>query len=73
MTNIQKWDDNENWVEIDLDRCMGTEECVNVCPSAVYSLIDGKVTAENIGGCIQCQACQNSCPNDALLNHSAWE
>lgn len=73
MTNVKKWEDNQNWVEIDLDLCEGAAECVNICPSGVYSLRDGKVTAENIGGCAQCMACQDSCPNKALLNHSAWE
>jgi NAD-dependent dihydropyrimidine dehydrogenase PreA subunit len=73
MTNIKKWEDNGNWVEIDLDLCSGVSECVNICPSGVYILHDGKVSAENIGGCIQCMACQMSCPNNALLNHSAWE
>ena len=73
MTNIKKWEDNQNWVEIDLDLCLGAAECVNTCPSEVYSLRDGKVTAENIGECVQCMACQDSCPNNALLNHSAWE
>ena len=73
MTKVKKWEDDENWVEINLDLCVGAAECVNICPSGVYSLSDGKVTAENIGGCIQCMACQDSCPNNALLNHSAWE
>lgn len=73
MTNVKIWEDNENWVEIDLDLCLGVGECVNVCPSGVYSLIDGKVAAENISGCVKCMACQDLCPNKAILNHSAWE
>ncbi len=73
MTNIKKWEDNENWVEVDLDLCIGAAECVNVCPSEVYRLVDGKVVAENIGQCVQCLACQGSCPVNAILNHSAWE
>ena len=73
MTNIKKWEDNEHWVEIDLDLCVGAAECVNVCPSEVYRLVEGKVVAENIGECVQCLACQGACPADAILNHSAWE
>ena len=73
MTNIKKWGNSENWVEIDLDLCSGIGECVNVCPSEVYTLIDGKVSAENIDECARCMACQGSCPNNAILNHSAWE
>ena len=74
MTNVKKWEDKENWVEIDVDLCVGAAECVSMCPSGVYNLEeDGKVSAENIWGCIQCMACQDSCPNNAILNHSAWE
>ena len=73
MANVKKWEENDHWVEIDLDRCRGVAECVNVCPSGVYTLREGKVVAENIGGCAQCSACQDSCPNNAILKHSAWE
>jgi NAD-dependent dihydropyrimidine dehydrogenase PreA subunit len=72
MVDVKKWKENENWVKINLDLCMGIAECVNVCPSEVYTLIDGKVIAENIDNCIQCLVCQDICPNKATLNHFAW-
>ena len=52
MSNIKKWDEGENYVEIDLDLCIGSGECTNVCPAEVYELIDSKVNADNIGECI---------------------
>lgn len=67
-----RWEDNEHWVEIDLDLCQGRADCVEVCPSEVYELIESKVDASNIGVCIQCQACIDACPIDAILSHSAW-
>ncbi len=73
MVNIKKWEDNEHWVEIDLDLCVVAAECVNVCPVEVYELKNGKVMAENIGECTDCMACQDVCPTDAILKHSAWE
>ncbi len=73
MTDIKKWEDNGNWVEVDLDLCVGAEECINVCPADVYDLVDGKVIAENIGECTQCMACEGVCPTSAILRHSAWE
>lgn len=33
MTNIKKWASNGNWVELDLDLCAGSGECVEVCPA----------------------------------------
>ncbi|MFX0139124.1 MAG: ferredoxin family protein [Candidatus Hodarchaeota archaeon] len=72
MTNLKRWEDNNHWVEIDLDSCMASGECVAVCPSEVYEIIDGKVNAENIAECIECGACQDTCPYYAILSHAAW-
>ncbi len=72
MTDIKKWEKNDHWVEIDLDRCVGVGECVEVCPVEVYELVDGKVIAENIAACTDCMACQDICPTSAILKHSAW-
>jgi NAD-dependent dihydropyrimidine dehydrogenase PreA subunit len=73
MVNIKKWEENEHWVEIDLDLCLRSAVCVDVCPVGVYSLKNGKVVAEAIGDCIQCLACQDSCPTEAIRKHFAWE
>jgi NAD-dependent dihydropyrimidine dehydrogenase PreA subunit len=73
MVDIKKWEDNEHWVEIDLDLCIGAAECIDVCPVEVYDLVDGKVVAENIGECTDCLACEGVCPTNAILKHSAWE
>lgn len=72
MANIKKWEDIEHWVEIDLDLCIGAEECINVCPADVYELIDGKVIADNISECTDCMACQDVCPTNAILDQSSW-
>ena len=72
MVNIKKWEEEDHWVEIDLDMCVGAADCVNVCPVEVYELRDGKVVAENIGECTDCMACLDVCPPNAILNHSSW-
>lgn len=72
MTDIKKFEDNDHWVEIDLDLCIGVGECVKACPVDVYALVDGKVIADNIGSCTDCAACQGVCPTNAILRHSAW-
>lgn len=73
MTNVKKWEENDHWVEIDLDLCVGSAECVDICPTEVFELVDGKVIAENISECIDCMACEGICPTHAILNHSSWE
>ncbi len=73
MSNIKKWENSDHWVEIDIDLCEAANKCVEVCPVSVYELIDGKVIAENIGECIDCMACQDVCPYNAILKHSAWK
>ena len=47
MTDIKKWEEEDHWVEIDLDKCIGAAECIDVCPAEVYELVDGKVIADN--------------------------
>ncbi|MFW9825601.1 MAG: 4Fe-4S dicluster domain-containing protein [Candidatus Thorarchaeota archaeon] len=54
-----------------LDLCQALREFVNVCPAEVYEIIDGKVTAENVSECIECGACQDDCPYNAILRHFA--
>ena len=53
MPDVKKWEEGDNWVEIDLDLCQASGECVNVCPAEVYVIIEGKVNAENISECIE--------------------
>ena len=72
MVNVKRWENGDNWVEIDLDRCVGAANCVSGCPADVYSLVNGKVVAKNIIECIECLACQQACPTKAILKHFAW-
>lgn len=71
MVNVKRWEEEDHWVEIDLDLCSGISECVNVCPVNVYELVDGKVKAD-IKRCIECGACEGICPKNAILRHWAW-
>ena len=72
MPNIKKWSFDDKWIQINLDLCAGSGECVEICPAQVYDIIDGKVNADDIAECIECGACQGTCPYEAILNHSAW-
>ncbi len=73
MSNVKKWEQEDLWVEIDLELCNGSGKCAEICPEGVYDVVDGNVKADNIGECAECGSCQGECPNNAILSHSAWE
>jgi NAD-dependent dihydropyrimidine dehydrogenase PreA subunit len=57
-------------IEIDHDKCTGAGECVEVCPTEVYELVDNKSTAPNIDECVECCACVEACPAQAISHSS---
>ena len=51
----------------DLDLCIGTAACVNVCPEKdILGIVDGKATLINSSNCIGHGACFHSCPVEAI-------
>lgn len=71
MANIKEWKSESLGItiEIDHDKCTGEGECVKVCPTGVFVIVEGKSTAPNIDQCIQCCACVAACPT-AAIKHS---
>jgi NAD-dependent dihydropyrimidine dehydrogenase PreA subunit len=72
MADMRKWESKKLGVTIEVDyhKCTGVGQCVTVCPSNVYEIVDGKTTCPNIDDCIQCCACQEACPTGAIKHHS---
>jgi NAD-dependent dihydropyrimidine dehydrogenase PreA subunit len=68
MADIKTWESEEIGCSISIDHelCNGDGECVEVCPTEVYEIVDGKSTAANIDECIECCACVEACPTDAI-------
>ncbi|RLG72805.1 MAG: 4Fe-4S ferredoxin [Methanobacteriota archaeon] len=69
MADIRTWE-AEVTIKIDYDKCIGSGECVDVCPSDVFELVDGKSTAPNVADCIECCACVSACPTNAIEHSS---
>lgn len=53
-------------VTVDVDKCIGCGECVDVCPVEVYELQNGKAVVVNEEECLGCESCIEVCETAAL-------
>ncbi|MFH1139131.1 MAG: 4Fe-4S binding protein [Pseudomonadota bacterium] len=53
--------------EIDMEKCIGCGECVEVCPTGVYELQDGKAVVVNEDECVGCESCVEVCEQEAIV------
>ena len=52
--------------EINIEKCTGCGECVEVCPVDVYELQDEKSTVVNGEECLGCESCVEVCETEAI-------
>jgi NAD-dependent dihydropyrimidine dehydrogenase PreA subunit len=53
-------------VTVDVDKCVGDGECVDVCPVEVFELVDGKADPVNMEECLGCESCVEVCETEAI-------
>ncbi len=53
-------------VVADNEKCIGCEECVEVCPVDVYEMADGKSVVINAEECLGCESCIEVCESEAI-------
>jgi NAD-dependent dihydropyrimidine dehydrogenase PreA subunit len=53
-------------VTIDVEKCEGCEECVDVCPVEVFEMEDEKSVAVNADECLGCESCVEVCEPGAI-------
>ena len=52
---------------VDEEKCVGCEECVDVCPTEVFEMVDGKSSPVNAEECLGCESCIEVCEEDAIV------
>jgi ferredoxin len=50
--------------KVDLEKCNGCGNCVEVCPVKAIDIEDNKARISD--DCIECSICISQCPNEAI-------
>jgi len=53
-------------IKVDAKKCDGCGICINVCPVNVFELKNKKSVPVREKDCIECRACEVSCPKKAI-------
>jgi len=53
-------------VVVDQEKCVGCEECVEVCPVDVYEMENEKSVPVNAEECLGCESCVEVCESEAI-------
>jgi len=51
---------------VDEAKCVGCEECVDICPVDVFEMKDGKSVVANGEDCEECESCIEVCEENAI-------
>ncbi|RLI79433.1 4Fe-4S ferredoxin [Archaeoglobales archaeon] len=54
------------FIAVDVEKCMGCEECVIICPKDVFEMHNEKAEVRNAGRCNGCCSCIEVCPTNAI-------
>ena len=53
-------------LDLDPDRCNGCRRCTEVCPHAVFALVDRRARIVDRAACMECGACARNCEPGAI-------
>jgi NAD-dependent dihydropyrimidine dehydrogenase PreA subunit len=53
-------------LELDVEKCNGCRLCVDVCPQAVFEMVDKRARISDLDACMECGACALNCSEGAI-------
>ena len=57
---------NVSTLVLNIEACIGCTRCVQVCPHAVFEMVEKRAHIIDLDDCMECGACALNCPVDAL-------
>ena len=57
-------------LQLDENKCTGCGMCLDVCPHEVFKMNSKKVMIQNRDACMECGACSQNCPVNAIFVQS---
>ena len=51
---------------VDESKCVGCEECVDICPQDVFEMQNEKSVVVEPDECVECESCVEACEEDAI-------
>ncbi len=65
MEDLRYLDDVSTLV-LDKEKCIGCSLCTEVCPHIVFEMREKKAHIRDFNACMECGACVNNCPSEAI-------
>ncbi|MHC1590537.1 MAG: 4Fe-4S dicluster domain-containing protein [Candidatus Helarchaeales archaeon] len=58
----------DDYLQVDLEKCIGCKKCSIICPMDLYEIIDGKARLDSDyqKWCLECAHCSVICPVGAI-------
>ena len=53
-------------LSLNLEKCVGCGRCTEVCPRAVFEIVEKRTQLIDRDSCIECGACSVNCPKGAI-------
>jgi len=53
-------------LKLNTELCTGCKMCINVCPHAVFEIVDKKARIRDLDDCMECGACALNCQYGAI-------